>query len=378
MIAARLSSGLPDTAAALQDWLALAQLGTWTLDLPGRRLRFDAQAVAMLDPDGIAPADEAQWLARVHRSDRAALQRQLQRVGMETEAFELDLRIASLTPPRSLLLRAQLSRDAQGRPLQLRGVLIDLGSRLRAQRQREQRLMSEAALRARDALLHFVSHELRSPLNGIQSWAHVLETRLPEATPALKRAFAGIRSGVARQVRLIDDLLDASRVLGGRLELQRLPLAVAPALEPLLRDMRATAQARGIALEWSDEAGQARIAGDAGRLRQMLEILLSNALKFTPAGGAVQVQLRVQDGELRITVSDNGCGIPPQRLAQLFDGLGRATSGPRREQGMGLGLAVLQRLVAQHGGSVWAASEGLGRGARFTLRLPLIPVAVAA
>lgn len=378
MIAERPPVGIVDPAAGLQDWLALAQIGTWTLDLPDRVLRFDLRAAAMLDPDGLAPADEAQWLLRLHRADRAALQRQLECIGKEADGFELDIRLPAMSPPRWLELRAQVLRDAQGQALQIRGVLLDVSRRVRAQRQREQRLTTEAALRARNALLHFVSHELRSPLNGIQSWAHVLETRLPDATPALKRAFAGIRSGVARQVRLIDELLDASRVLGGRLELQRLPIAVAPALQPLLTVMRATAQGKGVVLEWVDEAPQAWIAGDAARLRQMLEVLLSNAFKFTPTGGAVRVQLRAQDGQLLISVSDTGCGISPERLAQLFDGLWRATPGPRREQGMGLGLALLRCLVEGHGGSVAAASEGVGRGACFTLRLPLLPVAIAA
>ena len=241
-------------------------------------------------------------------------------------------------------------------------------------REQAARGQAEAAARARDQFLAVVSHELRSPLNGISSWAHVAEQQVREPSPAFRRAMAGIRTGVEQQVRLIEDLLDATRILSGQLRLTRRPVALRPILETALESIRPAARAKRVRLSADLRLSSEQVLGDPDRLQQIVWNLLDNAVKFVPHGGTIWLTAAPVDGMAVVRVQDNGKGIPPEFLPLLFDRFRQAdASSTRRHEGLGLGLALVRHIAELHGGTVRGASAGRGRGATFTLRLPLRP-----
>ena len=226
---------------------------------------------------------------------------------------------------------------------------------------------------ARDHFLAIVSHELRSPLNGIKSWTHVLENHLRDADPTVRRALAGIMIGVEHQVRLIEDLLDVTRAMSGTLSLLKQPVALLPILAQAVEGLRAVAIERDLALATDYSLGDAQIHGDADRVRQVFVNLLSNALKFTPPGGTVWVTASREGNMARVEVRDNGAGISPEFLPYVFDPFRQADARAHRrgQEGLGLGLALVQRIAELHGGYVSCESGGPGRGATFRVYLPL-------
>jgi PAS domain S-box-containing protein len=266
-------------------------------------------------------------------------------------------------------------------------VIYDVTARRRAQRERERLLAgersarerAEAASRARDQFLSIVSHELRSPLNAIQSWTSVLEAQVrEEAPPVMKRALAGIRSGVDQQVRLIEDLLDATRILSGRLGLAVSLVPLAPVVEAAIARVQEAAGSRGVTIEAQLDPEHDGVQGDPRRLEQIVWNLLTNAIKFSPEGGRVRVTLEREGSTVRLRVSDQGKGIDPAFLPHLFDWFQREdTSSQRRQDGLGLGLALVRHLAELQGGHVAAGSSGPGQGATFEVRLPLAAAASA-
>ena len=240
------------------------------------------------------------------------------------------------------------------------------------ERERVARASAEAAASARDQFLAIVSHELRSPLNGIKSWTHVLENHVQAGDDAtLQRAIAGIMIGVEQQVRLIEDLLDVTRALSGNLGLAKEPMSLAPALLEAVEGLRAVAAEKGVALV-AEPVVDAEIHGDLGRIHQIFANLVNNAIKFTPAGGTVRVTSVLEGHMARVEVSDNGAGIPEDFLPYVFDPFRQAEQATthRRQQGLGLGLALVQRLAELHGGHVTCESR-VGHGATFRVYLPV-------
>ena len=240
-------------------------------------------------------------------------------------------------------------------------------------RERSARADAESATLARDQFLAIVSHELRSPLNGIKSWTHVLENQLRDADPATKRALAGIMIGVEHQVRLIDDLLDVTRAMSGNLGLAKQPMPLLPVLADAVESLRALALEKGLPIVTDYAIGDREIHGDPDRVRQIFVNLLSNAVKFTPAGGTIRVAARAEGAMACIEVRDNGVGIPHEFLPYLFDPFRQADQGSssRGHEGLGLGLALVRRLAELHGGHATCESEGTDKGATFRVFLPL-------
>lgn len=241
-------------------------------------------------------------------------------------------------------------------------------------REREARASAESATLARDQFLAVVSHELRSPLNGIKSWTHVLDSQLKDGTALVRRALSGIMIGVDQQVRLIEDLLDVTRALSGHLGLARRPMPLVPALADAVEAMRATAIEKGIRVETDYALADGEVDGDPDRLRQVFVNLVANAVKFTPPGGTIEVSARREGAMALVEVVDDGAGIPPEFLPHVFDPFRQADQGSSRrsQDGLGLGLALVQRLAELHGGHATCESEGLGRGARLRVHLPLL------
>lgn len=278
-------------------------------------------------------------------------------------------------------------------------IVYDFSERMRTQHERDRlldsehlaRRQAEAAARSRDEFLAIVSHELRSPLNGIQSWAHVLESqwRRPVDAPAdasallARRAVAGIRTGVEQQVRLIDDLLDATRIVAGKLSLSLGPLLLTPIVLAAAASVDVRAREKRIEFHVDLALADAMLDGDADRLQQIVWNLLSNAIKFTPAGGNVWLSGRCGEdssgAHAVIRVRDDGRGIRGDFIPHLFDRFQRDETGNSRgHDGLGLGLMLVRHLCERHGGSVAAHSLGPGQGATFTVSLPLRADAAAA
>jgi len=242
--------------------------------------------------------------------------------------------------------------------------------------ERTARSEAERATRIKDDFVATLSHELRTPLNAILGWVGVLKhDRRPET---VNRAIEVVDRNCRRQTQMIDDLLDIGRISSGKLRLDVHRVDVAAVIEDALASVQPAADAKGVQLvKVLGSAGD--VQGDSGRLQQIVWNLISNAIKFTPRGGRVQVMLRRADSQVEIIVSDTGRGIAAELLPEIFqrfrqgDGISVGAHG-----GLGLGLAIVKSLVEMHGGSVEAHSEGEGRGSVFTVRLPMAVIEIRA
>lgn len=238
------------------------------------------------------------------------------------------------------------------------------------QRAEEARKEAEAASRAKDVFLAMVSHELRTPLGVILGWAKMIRERGTDEE-TLREALDKIVRNAELQKRLIEDLIDISRIAAGKLRIDAHPADLVPVIEDAKEAVALAAKSKGIRIEtgYCREAG--RVMGDPDRLRQVFWNLLSNAVKFTPDGGRVEVLLEKVGDYGRVTVSDTGAGIDAGLLPHVFEPFRQADSA-RRHKGLGLGLSIVRHIVEMHGGAVSADSQGEGRGATFTVTLPLL------
>ena len=260
------------------------------------------------------------------------------------------------------------------------GSVIDITERKVAEAERDRlleleqaaRTEAERANRVKDEFLAVLSHELRSPLNPILGWARLLQTREFEPA-ALKKAIATIERNAQLQAQLIEDLLDVSRILQGKLNLKMLPVNLVLVIEAGLETVRLAAEAKNIQIQMMLDASFGQVLGDSSRLQQVIWNLLSNAVKFTPEGGKIDIQLECVDAQAEITVSDTGKGISPEFLPYVFEYFRQADGTTTRKfGGLGLGLAIVRHLTELHGGTIQAESLGEGQGAIFRVRLPLI------
>jgi PAS domain S-box-containing protein len=230
---------------------------------------------------------------------------------------------------------------------------------------------AERANRTKDEFVATLSHELRTPLGAMLGWVQMLRSRRLTGDEA-ERALESIERNTRLQARLIHDLLDVSRIVAGKLTLERRLIDLVPVLEHAVETVRRDARAKGLTVDWTVEAGEHRVLGDAMRLEQVALNLLSNAVKFTPRGGRITTRLDRSAGYARLSVADTGEGIEPAALPYVFEIFRQADSTTtRRHGGLGLGLAIVRHIVDLHGGRVEASSPGRGAGATFTVLLPL-------
>jgi PAS domain S-box-containing protein len=229
---------------------------------------------------------------------------------------------------------------------------------------------AEAANRAKDEFLATLSHELRTPLTAVMGWVRMLRTGPLDAVAA-ERALATIERNTRLQAQLIEDLLDVSRIITGKLRLELRPVDLAAVTEAAVDAVRATAEVKGVDLVSRLDHRTGLVAGDPDRLQQVVWNLVSNAIKFTPRGGRVEVTLEGLDTHVRLGVTDTGRGIAPELLPYVFERFRQADgSSARAHGGLGLGLAIVRHLVDVHGGTVAAFSAGEGHGSRFVVDLP--------
>jgi CheY-like chemotaxis protein len=226
----------------------------------------------------------------------------------------------------------------------------------------------------KDEFLATLSHELRTPLNAVLGWAHILRIGKLRGDE-LKQGLDTIERNARVQAQIIEDLLDMSRIISGKVRLDVEQIDLPAVLNESIDTVRATAEAKGIRLQSVVDPHGGPISGDADRLQQVFWNLLNNAIKFTPTGGEVQVLLERVNSRMEVSVIDTGEGIAPEFLPYVFDRFQQGdASTTRRHGGLGLGLAIVKQLVELHGGSVGVKSSGIGKGTTFTIHLPLIAV----
>ncbi|MFN7944419.1 MAG: PAS domain S-box protein [Blastocatellia bacterium] len=265
------------------------------------------------------------------------------------------------------------------RAVRLVGSTLDITERREFEAAREQllvreqqaRALAEEANRARDEWLAVVTHELRSPLNAMLGYSRMLDSRR-DLPPDLAEVIEIIRRNGERQRVLIDDLLDTARVITGKLRLEIRPLDLAGVIREAIETVRPAAAARQISIFSQLDADAGLITGDPDRLQQVVWNLLTNAVKFTPVGGSVYLELERDEEHASLTITDTGTGIAPEFLPHIFERFSQQdASRSRRYGGLGLGLSLVQQLVELHGGRISAFSAGLNQGATFTVHLPL-------
>jgi signal transduction histidine kinase/CheY-like chemotaxis protein len=256
---------------------------------------------------------------------------------------------------------------------QLSKTLSNMATSIRDLVRREQalRMQAEAASRTKDDFLATLSHELRTPLNAILGWASIL-ARTDQDRARVNHAMKVIERNARVQSQMVEELLDVSRIATGRVRLNVSDVLIGPAIDAALESVRPAAEAKNVVLRKEIDPAARTTRADARRLQQIIWNLLSNAVRFTPAGGHVDVTVRAADpGFLEIIVADTGCGIDPAFLPHVFERFRQGDSSTTRTHGgLGLGLAIVHDLVGMHGGTVHADSPGVGRGTTFTVRLP--------
>ena len=239
--------------------------------------------------------------------------------------------------------------------------------------ERSARMAAQRATRTKDEFLAMLSHELRTPLSAILGWTQVLlRSESLNVSEAQRQAIEVIDRNARAQAQLVDDLLDLSRIMTGKLRLDLNQLSFTTVVEAAVDSVRPAAEAKGIRLKAILGASHDVISADGGRLQQVVWNLLTNAIKFTPKGGQVQVLLQRVNSHLELSVSDTGIGIPSSYLPHVFERFSQKDSSTTRSHGgLGLGLAICKQLVEQHGGSIRASSQGEGKGATFSVLLPV-------
>jgi PAS domain S-box-containing protein len=370
----RAEDQLRQTNLTLQAIVGSSPLAIVATDLDGRVRQWNAAAERMFGwrehevvgrPLPIfAGADESTVLARMERARSGEVSNGCEARALRRDGSAIDASL-SLAP----------LRNGGGGIHGVIAIVDDITARKSAEREIA-RLYEEAqeANRTKDAFLATLSHELRTPLNAMLGWVRMLRTgELPYARRA--QALEVIERNTVAQVRLIEDILDVSRIVSGKLGMRAEPVDLAQVVEAATESAGPAAERAGLELKVTEDTGDAPVTtiGDAQRLQQVVGNLLSNAVKFTPSGGRVEVTLQRLPGAARIVVRDTGTGIQPSFLPRMFERFRQADIGTARTHGgLGLGLAIARYLVEGHGGTIAAESAGPGQGSTFTVTIPTV------
>ena len=357
-----------ESAERLRMALSAGHAGVWSWDIPSGMVIWSPENFQRYGRELLlGQPSYSQWMAYVHAEDLPALTQQIDDV-IVGKTHELRAECRIVHPKLGacwLLWMGQLETDAAGLPCRMVGINLDISDRKRL----EQALRRED--RRKDEFLAVLAHELRNPLAALSSGLQILKAATPDKTSVLS-----VQEMMERQfrhmVRLVDDLLDISRISNGKIELQRETIAVQTVLEHAVEANQSFLTSAGHSLTYSVGTPLVMVDGDLTRLAQVVGNLLHNAIKYTPHGGRIDLRMLVETAEVVIHVTDNGAGIPPEMVAHVFDLFAQVDHTLHRAQGgLGIGLNVVAELVEMHGGSVTGHSDGLGLGSTFTVRLPL-------
>ena len=361
----RIEQALRDSQADLNRAQSVGQIGSWRLNVQRNALHWSDESYRIHGIPVGTPLSYERFLASVHPDDRAYVDRMWQ-AALRGAPYDIEHRLVVDGTVKWVRERAELEYDAQGNVLGGFGTVQDITGL----KQAEQALIE--ADRRKDEFLAMLAHELRNPLAPIRNAAHVLG-RLGIQEPRVQWAQQTIEGQVNHLTRLVDDLLDVSRIVRGKVTLKMEPVELAGVVERALGMVRPLIDAMGHQLEVQLPASPVLLQGDPVRLAQVLLNLLDNAAKYTPEGGRILVEARVAGPVVEILVHDNGIGIPAELLPQVFDLFQQGERTLDRSQGgLGIGLTLVKRLVEMHGGVLEAFSAGAGLGSTFTLCLPLL------
>ncbi|BAU12248.1 PAS/PAC sensor hybrid histidine kinase [Leptolyngbya sp. NIES-3755] len=373
---------LSESEERLRLALVAANQGLYDLNVQTGDAIVSPEYAQMLgyDPETFVETNAA-WHDRLHPDDWERVgQTYLDYITGKTSEYRVEFRQRTRSGNWKWIL--SLGRiaawDSEGQPLRMLGTHTDIDDRKAAEAEREQLLLREQTAREeaekanqiKDEFLAVLSHELRTPLNPILGWIRLLQAGRLDAD-RMQQAFHTIERNAQLQTQLIDDLLDVSRILRGKLKLDAAPVNLETVIESAIDTIRLAAEAKSIQIETVLEP-IGTVIGDAGRLQQVVWNLLTNAVKFTPNQGQVKVRLSAADSQAEVQVIDSGKGISAEFLPQVFERFQQADSSTTRQfGGLGLGLAIARQLVELHGGTITADSPGEEQGATFTVRLPL-------
>jgi signal transduction histidine kinase len=269
--------------------------------------------------------------------------------------------------PTTVICSGQSLNDASGKLIGAVVVMRDITQQIAAERQRAALIHERELNRAKDEFLANVAHELRNPLTSILAWTQMLQFKEEESRTAL----AAIESSTRMQAQLIDDLSDVARITAGKLAISRDRVLIQQILDNAITGARPSAEVRAIAIELSSFDESTTLTGDRLRLQQVFWNLLTNAIKFTPEGGRITIDVAVEDGSVRVTVCDTGRGISAEFLPRVFDRYAQEGSITNGHPGLGIGLSIARTIVELHGGSISASSGGENKGSAFEVTLPL-------
>src|SRR5215831_1051584 len=381
----RVEEELLKTEEFLKQGVRVACLGIFDHDQVNETLYWSSEMKAICDLEPGEPATLAAFIERVHPEDRDRIARTIQQAHDPTGTglYDVEHRIVRRDGSvRWLRIKSQTFFDGrQGPPHAVRtvGAVLDVTDQKLAEQYRERliaheqelRAAAESANRLKDDFLSTLSHELRTPLTSIIGWTSLLREGQLETTAS--RALDTIERNARTQQRLIEEILDVSRIASGKFAFTPITLELQPVIAAAVDSIRPAAEARRTHLEASLSCPGLYVFGDSDRLLQMASNLLSNAVKFTPPGGTVQVRLYRADSTIKFVVTDTGEGIDPSFLPHVFDRFRQGNSTKTRKHGgLGLGLAIVRHILELHGGSVRAESPGKGKGATFIVDLPIL------
>ena len=371
---------LDESEQKLRLTLEAAEVGGWEWDLSTGAMKWYGNMHQLFNlPIDAFDGNYNSFLNLIHPDDRSSVSLAASR-SIETGAdYRTEFRVLdSKNSLRWITAKGQVHFGGQDVPSRMMGIAYDITPRKEIEdarkrmleREQSARLAAETTAQAKDEFLAIISHELRTPLSAMLGWAQILKTRRP-GDPIYERALETIERNAKHQNQLIEDLLDTSRIMSGKLKLEVQPLYLGPLVEESLDVVRPAAEARNIALQAQLDPLPSLVMGDPNRLQQVVWNLLSNAIKFTPDGGSVSVQVGLEGNSITLTVRDTGKGIKPEFLPHVFDLFQQEDqTSTRRQGGLGLGLALAKKLVEMHGGTIKAESEGEGQGASFMVILP--------
>jgi signal transduction histidine kinase len=350
------------------------------VDAQIQRKQFERQLAAA--EQRLQAALAAAKMAILHEEDRDRTRLAVERAVFHHEPYDIEYRtVAPDGRIRWVRAKGRAYFDATGSPTRFDGVTLDVTA-LKTNEQRREHMLAtgraareeaERVIRMKDEFLATLSHELRTPLNAILGWSQILSRDSLESDDA-QLGLQAIERNTRAQAQMIEDLLDMSRISAGKVRLDVHRLVLADVVSQAIQSVRPSAEVKGVRLITVIDPNAGPVAGDAGRHQQVVWNLLTNAIKFTPRGGRVQVVLERVNSHLELNVTDTGEGIAPEFLPHVFERFRQAdASTTRQHRGLGLGLSIVKQLVELHGGSVRVKSPGRGKGSTFILNLNLAP-----